>query len=288
MAKHMKILVPLDTTPSSEIALSVAKQIGARHQAHFVFVHATKPLSSPLFVEMALQFQDQALLAIAQYLNDQAAQFDANAVEIENRLGSPRDVIPEVADEHGCDLIVMSSHRRKGLDRWLLGSVAEAVLRRSPCPVFLVRPEWVPVEIGFHNVLVPVDGSESSLQVLERIAPFLKEGAKVTVFQASGIDFREPPAWVGAEAVERYFCELEEELKAIQVPGLNLSHKVVDGEAAQAILAVSEELGCDLIAMSTHGRSGLARVLLGSITAKVARHSKLPLLVFPGCTRDPE
>jgi nucleotide-binding universal stress UspA family protein len=230
---------------------------------------------------MALQFQEQALLAIAQYLTEKAASFTEGEVEVENRLGSPRELIAQLAKEQGCNLIVMTSHGRKGLDRWLLGSVAEAVLRRSPCPVLLVRPEVVPTAPVFSNVLVPVDGSESSLKVLERIQPFLREGARVTVLQASGIDFREPPVWVSADSVERYFCELEEQLKAIQVAGLDLSYKVVDGEATQAIVAVSQELACDLVAMSTHGRSGLARVLLGSITAKVARHCSLPLLVFP-------
>lgn len=285
----MKILIPLDTTPSSEIVLPVAEQLAARLNASFVLVHVTEPLYSPIFAETALQFQDQALQAVAQYLGEHADQLSPRGVEIENRLGSPRDVIAEVAQEQGCDLIVMSSHGRKGLDRWLLGSVAEAVLRRAPCPVLLVRAGVVPTEAGFKNVLIPIDGSDSSVRVLEQVRPFLLEGARVTVLQSSGIDFREPPAWISPESVERYFRELEDELQAIKVPGLDLDYKVVDGEASQAILAVSEELGCDLVAMSTHGRSGLARVLLGSITAKVARHSQLPLLTFPRCgTMDPK
>ncbi|MEW6283426.1 MAG: universal stress protein, partial [Candidatus Eremiobacterota bacterium] len=177
----------------------------------------------------------------------------------------------------GVDLIVMASHGRTGPGRWLLGSVAEAVLREAPCPVLLVR-EALPVPLeGFHRILVALDGSERSLEVVPKVAALAAEGARAELLRASDLDAL-PLSMQEREVV---LNALREELDGVTVPGLAVQRRVEDSSPAAAILAVAEREKCDLIAMTSHGRTGAARVLLGSVAERVARHAPCPVLIVP-------
>ena len=219
--------------------------------------------------------------AAEESLADLETRFGELPVKSLCTVGSPADEIAQTAAREHCQLIVMASHGRTGPARWLLGSVAEGVLRQTRCPILLLRPAPTQASI-FHHILVPVDGSEASQRVVHSLAPYLAVGGKVTMLRSSGTTLYNSAVEIKSDAVQEYLDGLEKELRRIQVEGVDLKVKAVDGEAAEAILTFAKDHQCDLIAMSTHGRSGFRRFWLGSVTEKVARNATCPVLAFPG------
>ena len=282
----MNILVSLDGSPTSESALRLAESICRSKQASLLLARITDPLAAVApgtMPSLSLRLDEHLQEAAGAYLESIRARLEDIPVRLHNLLGSPREALPQLAAQEKVDLIVMSSHGRSGFARWLLGSVAESVLRQSPCPLLLVRPEAAPTTAEFKNILVPVDGSEISQAVLQQMPALLaaSPGARITVLRASGLSFQDHAQVVDPAALEQFMQHLETEIASLQVEGYEMQYRVVDGEASDAILTLAEELGSDLIAMSTHGRSGLKRFFLGSVTEKVARRAACPVLAFP-------
>lgn len=282
MGEIMKVLIPLDGTPLSETALSCGEQLARERGAEVILLHATQHYASttpgmPPAVVLELQERDQT--KAGDYLSKCEARFPEGQVRIVTALGRPVDEIAAAATRENCDLIIMNSHGREGVVRWLLGSVAEGVLRVSPCPVLLLRPK-VPPAVKFQHILVPVDGSQASLQVAHQVGPYLAEGGKVSLLQSSQVATNPANFKMGRDEAVKYRAELEQNLRNIKVEGLTLEAHLVEGEPAEVILSWSQKHGCDLIAMSTHGRSGFRHFFLGSVTEKVARYSHCPVLAF--------
>jgi nucleotide-binding universal stress UspA family protein len=196
------------------------------------------------------------------------------------RSGHPVRQIARLAREERVDLIVIASHGRTGATRWLLGSVAEGVLRHAPCPVLLCRGRLAREFHGFERVIVPLDGSNSSARALQRVQPFLAHSAQVTLVRATDALVRHSALDTQEESYQAYLAAIEAELDALD-PEKRYARKVLNRTPAQAILDVAEESEADLIAMVTHGRKGLDRALIGSVTERVARHALCPVMVFP-------
>ena len=200
--------------------------------------------------------------------------------------GDPASAILDMAEQKMADIIVMSSHGYSGLTRWLLGSVAEKVLRGAACPVLVVRSPQ-----AIRRVLIPLDGSDLSSHVLApAIAAAQGLGASVTLLRVVPelheqeryeLDQLEPG--LGRRLVE----ELQEDAKSYlrrvaethQRPGQMIEHEVRTGPAAGAILRYAAQHPIDLIAMATHGRTGLGRWVYGSVTEKVLRAGSYSMLV---------
>lgn len=279
----MKILLPLDGSQLAETAVPAAQALAQRWQGEIVLLHTTEPFI-PIGLggqpELSVQVQRQSLDASSSYLAGICQRLKGVKARASAILGYPREEIVRFAEQEACQLIVMSSHGRSGPTRWLLGSVAEAVLRLAPCPVLLVRGKS-PAQGEFHRVLVPIDGSQHSTSVLEEVKPFLSAGAKVTLLRATGLTLQDRAQIIDPQAFERYLLGLEEQLHEVDCSGLSVERKVVDGDAADSIVAYASEHNFDGIAMATHGRSGFRRLWLGSVTEKVVRQSPCPVLVLP-------
>ena len=280
-----KILIPLDGSELSESVLPCALGLARRHHCETILLQVVPHLAElapGLAPELVPELQRKTLSRAQNYLEDRASQFAPLAVSEIVRLGSPREEIPALAARHQCGLIVMASHGRDGVEHWLLGSVAEGVLRQAPCPVLLVRPPVQTVS-SFQHILVPTDGSEASLAILSALPGFLAEGARVTLLQSSGVslvpNFADKP-----RIVSQYLDEVEARLRKVDHPALPLEVVVLDGDPVEDILVWSRSNHCDLIAMSSHGRSGFRRLWLGSVSEKVARHADCNVLIFPHAT----
>jgi len=205
-------------------------------------------------------------------------------VHPEVREGSVAEIIVDSAAAGKVDLIVMSSHGYSGLTRWVLGSVAEKVLRGAPCPVLVIRSPR-PVR----RILIPLDGSALSEQALTpglSLAAGL--GAEVTLLRAiPRVDVKEIEQLDQAE--RGLGRRLEEELRedagqylrnlAAARPEMGIKTAVVNEPAADSILDYAEKHATDVIAMSTHGRTGLGRWVYGSVTEKVLRGAHHSMLV---------
>lgn len=281
----MKILLPLDGSGLAESAIACAQALAQRWQAELVLVSVTEPFV-PIGLgpqpNISLQMQDETLAASREYLKSIHDRVDGTVqVKTLHLLGTAREELAAAAEKEGCDLIVMASHGRSGPARWLLGSVAESVLRQATCPVMLLRAPAP--EVGeFSNILLPTDGSEASQRVLTHIAPYLAASGKVTLLRSTGLSLQDRSQVIDTIALEKFLLNLEQQLRELPVEGLSVEYRVLDGEAADCILEYARTENCDLIAMSTHGRSGFRRFWLGSVTEKVARQASCPVLAVPG------
>lgn len=280
-----KILLALDGSEFSETAIDTTAGLARRLGAELHLVRVTPPLLSTapeLFPNLGHEFTQQAQGTARQYLASVSSRFAGVTLHLHTPLGSPKEVISQLAVDQACRLVVMASHGRTGMARWLLGSTAEFVLRHVDSAVLLLRPQAMPSPQGdFHHVLVPVDGSASSREVLAKVGPYLAEGARVSVLRATGLTARDYTLLNNPEEVTSYVEHLKQQLGHLESHGLALEPHVIDGEAPDSIVHFAEQNGCDLIAMSTHGRTGFRRFILGSTTEKVARQAACPVLAFP-------
>jgi nucleotide-binding universal stress UspA family protein len=208
-----------------------------------------------------------------------------HSVDVEYLIkdGVAADEILRAADEVGADLIVLGTHGRTGLRRLLVGSVAEAVLRRARCPVLALRSADLGARTvqGVRAILHPTDlsaRSEDALRVARALARDL--GARLVlllVVPSEVIVTGEIPMPVDLQA-----CRDSLEALRRQADGPDLKWPVEvqlrQGEVVVEILDTAKALGCDLIVMGTHGRTGLGRLLMGSVAESVLRGADCPVL----------
>lgn len=275
--KHL--LVPLDGSDLSREALRVARRLVARvADPSFTLLEVVGPGPSGA--------QEHLRGAALQRLRGEAEELLAETVRVRRSLKTPGPSRPRVvplvelgrpADEilraagTGFEAVVMTTHGRSGLGRAVRGSVAEEVLRRSPIPVLLSTSHGTrlsgPGE-PFLRLLVPLDGSELAYRALPLAATVARQsGAEVVLFRSE------------AEEAEPGCLEHAERL--LRERGVRRIERLIDrseGPAA-AILAAIERCRADLAVMTTHGRSGLERLRLGSVAEEVLRASPCPVLV---------
>ncbi|MCI0657553.1 MAG: universal stress protein, partial [Acidobacteria bacterium] len=179
------------------------------------------------------------------------------------------------------DLIAMTTHGRGALARWALGSVAHKVLRASPFPVLLARSIGRPVP-QVRRVLVPLDGSLRAEAAIPHAAQLARVyGAEILLLYVSpapGIEAKDSKfrRWVRAETarVEARFAALRSSLAPLAV-----RTAVDEGDAAVRIIKRSEAPPGTLVAMSSHGRTGIPRWTLGSVAEKVLHRTAVPMLI---------
>jgi nucleotide-binding universal stress UspA family protein len=226
------------------------------------------------------------------------AQLDVAVVTRAVRGRDTAEAICAVAREERAELIFMPTHAREGVNRLLLGSVAERVTRLSMIPVMLVRLDTPAEALGFEQIVVPVDGSETSELALRRAAELAAQlEASLTLvhviedmpskYAAAGAAFNE-------HTVQEFQTALETRARAITTRAaascdpapsqIRIAH--TDGDTvARAINLVTEEVGGDLIVIGTHGRTGMERLLLGSVAEAVAHHANVPVLLVSASQR---
>ena len=298
-----KILVPLDGSRFGEQALATACALARRADAKVKLVHVVDFVS---FVEGPAASAEEWLHTNARsdadrYLQDCRTQVlktwgvQAQATVTE---GVPALQIEEEARNWNADLIVMSTHGHGAFDRAWLGSVADSLVRESSTPVILVRAsEDQPAASGpetFTHILVALDGSslaEQALAPVERLARATR--ARITLV-------RVVRPWLIATrplAAAPQLPELREKALAARrdqardyVTGVassldeglgEVTADVITAESSEAaeIIRYAEQRGVDLIALATRGRSGLKRLVLGSVADKLIRGSPVPVLV---------
>lgn len=295
------ILVPLDGSALSERAVSPAISVARLEGGKIILLRV--PVLESMLVPApeviggyGLVWPDEALehsrQESSEYLSKLLERLQGEGVPVITRLeeGDPAALILDLAEAECIDLICMSTHGHSGITRWVLGSVSEKVIRSAPCPVFLARHEK-----RIRKVLIPVDGSalsESAIRPAIRLARSLR--AEATLIHAVGIGSREDrrmqqleelEAGLGSRLLEtideeahRYLQRLVDSLEPAEVP---LNSVVVDQPAAESILHYAETNDFGLVAMATHGRSGIRRWVYGSVTEKVMRGGCCSMLIVP-------
>ena len=198
--------------------------------------------------------------------------------------GEPYRTIVDYADSHGVDLVVMPTHGRRGLERFLLGSTTERVVRRAEVPVLTVKPDADSVEYPYGNVLVPTDGSDCARAALATGVDVVKaEKASLHLLSvvdtmSLGVDVRSD---VRIELLEESASEiLQEASDFAENAGIDPVSVTVEYGASVygAILSYIEDNEIDLVVVGTHGRTGFDRYVLGSVTEYLIRASPIPVL----------
>lgn len=292
-----RILVPLDGSPQAEQILAQVARLLRREDAEVILLRAAdSPYAFARQDAETLLVRDE--LTAAGYLQDVVRTLSGQGVRARAlvRKGPAAEAILQAAVDTSATLIAISTHGRSGPARWLLGSVAEKVLRSAPVPVLLRRsfahgPQGLPLpagprELPFHRLLVPLDGSATSLAAVPAAAAFAKLfsaeldvlAVDVPIILPSGGDASVPTPSVAA--LPPMAAELAAKGVALfEAQGLRARALTATGDPATKILDVASAERADLIAMATHGWSGLTRWMLGSTAEKVLRHSTLPMLV---------
>jgi nucleotide-binding universal stress UspA family protein len=273
-----RILVPLDGSALAEAILPHVALMAQRGRTRVLLLrtYAAGAGAGGEYAADTLEHKEEA----EKYIERMTLRVEGEGLDVRGlaRLGDAATTVLDTAKEENASLIAMTTHGRAGLHRWIFGSVAEKVLRASRVPVHLVRsfrtacislPEGPP----FRNILLPVDGSALSRAAVPSLAAFARRfGSQIVVLHVadSGVD-RETAGEV-----------LQPVTAALGAEGVEGIVAVRWGDAAAEILDACRDYSIDLLAMTTHGRSGPSRWAFGSVTEKVLRASSVPMLVVRG------
>jgi nucleotide-binding universal stress UspA family protein len=272
---YPRILVPLDGSELAERALPYAEALARLGPTTVYLVRAVAP-------------EDEAIAT--DYLAGVAADLRSQCVvtEVLTAPGRPADVVSWEADHLGTDLVVMSTHGRGGPGRWVLGSVADQVLHRTARPVLLVRQDQSLSAEQSCRVLVPLDGSELAEQALVHARAIAGTEGEILLYQALAPatpiveNAAEDPYWgeVLSETKAEALRYLEGVAAAPHAAGYRVRVAADFGFPAARIAAYAKQEQVDLIVLSSHGRSGAARWLLGSVADELVRTAPAPLLLL--------
>ncbi len=297
---YQRMLLPLDGSELAETALSYAKGIAGRLGLEMLLLHVAgkgEAESLPLHQAYIDHVSDRLRREMAEVQGKAGGQ---PVVKGEVAIGYPAEEILRYAGEKEVDLIMMATHGRSGVSRWVMGSVADKVLRSAALPVLLIRA-GMPMDAAYEKwlsprVLVPLDGSEVAELVLphvESLAFHLGEAAGEVVLVRVCEPLVLPPVttpetsvnWGTAaeeymvkskESAEKYLSKVQ---RGLTDPGLKVSLEVLEGDPATELIDYAGKRQVNLIVMATHGRSGIGRWAYGSVAQKVLHGGSSPILL---------
>ncbi len=264
---RLRVLVPLDGSPESESILPALMPLFRAGPVRVTLLEVVPP--------------DEAGAPVRDYLARLRRDLLLEGVQAESRTewGRPADEILYYSKESWCDLVAMTTHGRTGLRRVFLGSVAEQVVRRARVPVMVNRP-WTRVG-DWSRMVLPLDGSERAESVVADAVRLAKpRHATVHVLGVAppaGMYGDQAAAAIGPQAVDRAY--LEKVCDRFAFEGVMALAESREGPPGWEISKYAEELRAGLICMATHGRTGPARALVGSVTEDVLRSAPCPVFV---------
>lgn len=226
---------------------------------------------------------------LAQLLAEARQQVPQTSIEIRTGLASTQ--ICDVAREHKTDLIIIGTHGWTGFNLVLFGSVAERVIQRAPCPVLSI-PDRSPEETaGMHSLTIqprqmvlPIDFSDCSIDAYEYGVQMAKwfDASLTLVHAIEPLSYSLDFSLTHPLEEKANRKKVEQRLQALTAvlteEGLSARYELMEKHSVEAILEAGSAQQADLLVMGTHSRKGLSRLILGSTTSKVLRHSPYPIL----------
>lgn len=292
------ILHPTDFSAGANGAWAHAVQMARHHQARLHLLNVAPGLGEdPVRSAYAIGAGDtdvyEKVKAKAHEMMDalveDAGAGDLDVVRAHERGVAAGPVIMDYADAHDVELIVMGTHGRRGMKRFVLGSVAEEVVQEASCSVMTVRSERdeVPTPQPIERVLVPVDLSAYTVPLFRAALNMAATyGARIDMLHVvEPLPF--PVPLIGgltlhdlvSDPAEQARKQLEQLAGSITHPSVTVESHVEEGHAAKTIVEQTDALDSDLVMIASHGLSGVERFMLGSVTARVVRQAACPVLV---------
>ena len=298
---YKTIMVPTDCSGFDREAIRVALRLAERSEAK---LHLVRVSANSTFMAMAGNTDVLALssAALQQALDRELAELYALAAECRTittadvttslEQGSVPDALAGYAKRHDVELIVISTHGRSGFARLSMGSVTDSLIRTTKIPVLVVKPPHSylnpQVADGFRRIVVPLDGSVLAEQILPRVATLAElEDSELTLLYVlkpetyAQEQIQEPmlPWWEkDIASAEAYLFPMASKLRR---HGLNVSSDIIIGEnVAEKIAEFARSERADLIAIATHGRGGLSRLIHGSVADALTKSARTSVFVF--------
>lgn len=288
------VVVPLDGSELAEEALPYGNSIASRLGIELLLVQVITNDAPGGSAESAREYLTQAAATLG------------DTVRTSLRMGDVAEQIIEAADEATEALIVMTTRGRSGISRWLYGSIADRVVREAECPVLLVRSGMKRAEDGsIHKIVVPLDGSQHAeaalrpavelahafdaqldlVRVVDQTQWYSLMSPEPVASASAANAINEMMQQLSAEA-QQYIVDVSDRLK--QADDVAPAGVALEGIPADQILAYERDQNADLVVMSTHGRSGVNRVVFGSVAERVLRQGQTPVLMVRPSGEIPE
>jgi nucleotide-binding universal stress UspA family protein len=285
---YEKIIVPLDGSELAEVALPYAEELASRLKTG-VILFQVMPKAYHVYgaYEAVAQvpYTDDEMkplkISAQNYLEKVAVRLKGKGINISSEVtvGSAADDIIKLADETDGGMVTMSTHGRSGISRWALGSVADKVVRGTRRPVVLIRAKGAHPGVREKDILdkalVPLDGSKES----EAVIPYIEELASKLEIEVTLLHMLAPDPYIYSEmqftmeslraSARDYIERVAAQLKQKGIAAKGEFREVMLGTEAERIIEFADEIHADVVAMSTHGRSGIGRWAFGSVADRV-------------------
>lgn len=288
---YEKMLVPLDGSELAEIALPYVEELAGRLGSAVTLMYVREPADDQSR-HMYETYMQKMVEITKQGAQKSLARLVGKEINVEPVIpaGDPAEEIIDYADKEKFGLIIMASHGRCGVGRWVLGSVADKVIRGTKLPVALIRAKGARPDVREKGILmktlVPLDGSKTS----EAVLPYVEELASKLKAEVTLLRVLTPDYWAydmtlvervesARRSAKHYIEKAAAQLKQKGIAVKAEFREVEVGAAAEKIIDLAAETNADLVAMATHGESGLTRWIFGSVAEQVLRGGNTPLLL---------
>jgi len=277
-----KILVPTDFSKPAVIAADVAADIAKKSNAEVILLHVIEEISGDSYniegqVDTSGHWEDRlfTMKLIEKSKKQMAAlteSLKASGVKVkaELRMGSPFHGMQSIVTDHKVDLVVMGTAGRDKLEEMIIGTNTEKIVRQAKCPVLTVHKK--PTTSDFKNIVYATSMSADE-EIFSRIVRKTQQLYDATVHL---VRINTPGNFQRDTVVRKYMNDFAKKLQ-LKNYTINVFNDLSEEEG---IVYFADSINADLIAMATHGRTGFAHVLAGSIAEDVVSHSKRPVLTF--------
>ncbi|MDA8099301.1 MAG: universal stress protein [Nitrospiraceae bacterium] len=284
---YKTIVVGYDESESSKAALKEASLRVKRNQGKLYLVHAVY-FDQEEFAILPAQMEQR--FSVGEKIcktvkTDLQKDYGLNgSVESLVCEGEPPAVISDIARGKQADLIAVGTYGRKGIKRLIMGSVTSQLINEAPCDVLVVKRPCSACTGSYVSVLVPYDGSDSSKKALRRAGMMAKEeGSRITVLYVVP-RYEEMIEFFRTDSIRKSMMAEAEKviagaLKIADEDGFAIGTIIREGHAADEVLATAAKQENDLIAMGSHGWTGMNKAIMGSTTTRVISSAVCPILV---------
>jgi len=277
-----KILVPTDFSKPASIASEVAVDIAKRAGAEVVLLHVVEGAAEgSVNIEgestyggnwedkiFTLKLIEKAKKQLAKVTED--SKFEGVKLRTELRLGTPYHGMNAIITEHKVDLVVMGTSGRSDLEQMIIGSNTEKVVRQAHCPVLTVHNK--PAAKEFKSIVYATSMNKDE-EIFSKIVRRTQQIYESTIHL---VRINTPGNFQRDAVVKKYMQDFAKKLQ-LKNYTINVFNDLTEEEG---IIYFADSIDADLVAMATHGRTGFAHVLAGSIAEEVVSHSKRPVLTF--------
>ncbi len=289
-----RIAVAIDFSPHAEIALEEAISLARRVGGEVHMLHVCERCEDDPDDSEVQRLSDELRQEAREDLAELHGRYDGHGASLYQVLleGDPTESLCDAASELGCSTIIIGTHGRTGLRRFFLGSIAEKVARLAPIDVLVAR--GTRRAGGYERILIPTDFSPAADRALARAVAVAAPGAHLEllhVWRLPGqLSLQYATASSHAAAVKRIVARTRKEarekaaLRIASFDGADLAIEFVDAHGSEGRTILDRAGGRDLIAVGTHGRTGLDRFALGSVAERIIRHAPCSVLATHAVT----